>query len=141
MITYEKFLEQFDIISKTEFEQILSMFTDIPDNIKFSSFDCIEDIANDIINTILNNKAIYDDVEVIELGLVEASFSSLDNYNIFKKLFPKWDIEDEKEVLEDIKEAEKMFKENNIYKEKIKTFYDNVDKIPLEKFKEFISQL
>lgn len=142
MITYKEFLDQIDIIPESEFNEIIESLPDCDINdIDFDSYNDKRDIADAVINGILNNwnLAWTDSINVDNRSFEVYDVECLSELEEMKETFSGWTISNYEEMKNALLEEEKsdeMYKER---REKESLFNFIIDEISLDDLKKLVN--
>ena len=144
MITYKEFLEEVNIISEEDFNEIVESLPDCDINdVEFDSNNCNDkqDIADAVINGILNNwnLAWTDSIDVDNRSFEVYDVECLSELEEMKETFSRWTISNYEEMKNNLLEEEKsdeMYKER---REKEGLFNSIIDEISLDDLKKLVN--
>ena len=145
MITYSEFLEKIGIIDEYDFDEIVESLPECDINdVDFDIYSCCDkqDIANPVINGILNNNwnlVWADNIDADNYSFEVNDVECLSDLEEIKETFSKWTISNYEEMKNDLlkeEKSDKMYKER---KEKEGLFNSIIDKISLDDLKKLVN--
>lgn len=144
MITYSEFLEQIDIISEEDFNEIIESLPDCDINdVAFDSYSRNDerDIAYAVINGILNNWnfAWTDSIDVDNRSFEVYDVECLSDLEEMKETFSGWTISNYEEMKNDLLEEEKSNETDKERREKESLFNSIIDEISLDDLKKLVN--
>lgn len=144
MITYSEFLEQIDIISEEDFNEIIESLPDCDINdVEFDSYNCNDerDIADAVINGILNNWNLTwtDSINVDNRSFEVYDVECLSDLEEIKETFSGWTISNYEEMKNDLLEEEKSNETDKERREKESLFNSIIDEISLDDLKKLVN--
>ena len=144
MITYSEFLEEIGIIDEYGFNEIVESLPDCDINdVDFDVYtSCKQDIANEVINGILNNSwspVWADNIDVDNHSFEVCDVEYLSDLEKIKETFSKWTISNYEEIKNDLLEEEKSDETYKERKEKESLFNSIIDKISLDDLKKLVN--
>lgn len=146
MFTYSDFLDQFDIIDKDTFNEIVESLPDKGEmleqgtNLYMTDLSDIDEVCVQFLSPYLNDfeDAYIDQADYVSKKIWLYDVASLEDLEAIKKLFSNWTIEDYDELVEIIKEQEADKTESDILCDKIRLIRPLLNKISLEDVKNII---
>ena len=145
MITYSEFLEQINIISESEFDEIIESLPDCDINdVDFDLYNCINnkrDIADTVINAILGDwdSVWTDSIDVDNHSFELCDVECLSDLEEIKETFSKWTISNYEEIKNNLLEEKKSNEEFKERKEKEGLFNSIINKISLDDLKKLVN--